>query len=350
MPFVRQAVLCRHRALPGLGHAAACPAPRRPAERAGELALRKRLTILDAAAVGSNCCGIDVTFALPVPPNGRSPEIWSAAVPGWSAVWSGWSVWSGFGPGRRSARAAETRGCEVSSLAAVRPVTCPYRLPAPASGTWPYADHGAGPRMVRLLAVMVCCWSAVRFACRCGTDDPDEEFVAADEADRRPGGDDRADWPAGPALGHVGSQRRDDAKREQPAGQRGYREPVTRGIEVHHRAGIDQAVDRRRLQPGGGTGLAMRTHDGVGVPVRDIRRDACHGQDGDRGGHADRPVHPPSSRPARIQFPCQGLSRERSPSCLRSPHAAARPGPEPHNRGPESAQHAAERGIYGLVS
>jgi hypothetical protein len=66
---------------------------------------------------------------------------------------------------------------------------------------------------------------------------------------------------------------------------------VPRRVEVHHRTGVDEAVDRGRLQPDGDAGLAVRADDGVGVPVRDVRRDARHGQDGDRGRHSDGPVH-----------------------------------------------------------
>jgi short-subunit dehydrogenase len=45
-------------------------------------------------------------------------------------------------------------------------------------------------------------------------------------------------------------------------------------------------------EPGGDTALTVRADDGVGVPVRNVRRDARHGQDGNRGGQADRPFHP----------------------------------------------------------
>ena len=88
-------------------------------------------------------------------------------------------------------------------------------------------------------------------------------------------------------------------------------------VEVDHRAGVDEAVDRGRLQPGGDAGLAVRADDGVGVPVRDVRRDAGHGQDGDRCGHADRPVHA-WHRGGLAACPSPGRWRRRSSSGPRS--------------------------------
>src|SRR6202035_3205661 len=41
--------------------------------------------------------------------------------------------------------------------------------------------------MVRVPAGVVRCWPAVRSACCCGTDDPDQQLIAAHQADRRPG-------------------------------------------------------------------------------------------------------------------------------------------------------------------
>ena len=55
----------------------------------------------------------------------------------------------------------------------------------------------------------------------------------------------------------------------------------------HHRAGVDEAVDRGGFEPGGDPGLAVGSDDSVGVPVGDIRGDARHGEDGDGGGQAD---------------------------------------------------------------
>ena len=57
-------------------------------------------------------------------------------------------------------------------------------------------------------------------------------WVPANQADRRPSRDDRTNWSVRPALGHVRGQRRDDAEDKQPAGPRGYREPVPRRVEV----------------------------------------------------------------------------------------------------------------------
>ena len=82
----------------------------------------------------------------------------------------------------------------------------------------------AGTAVVRLRAAVVRGWPADRVCRRRGPDDPDQQLVAAYQADRGPGRDDRADWSVGPALGHVRGQRRDDAEREQPAGQGGHRE------------------------------------------------------------------------------------------------------------------------------
>lgn len=84
----------------------------------------------------------------------------------------------------------------------------------------------AGAVMVRLRSALVRSWLAAQVACRCGPDDPDQQLVTAHQADPGPCRDDRADWSVGPALGHVRGERRDDAEREQPAGQGQYREPV----------------------------------------------------------------------------------------------------------------------------
>jgi hypothetical protein len=57
-----------------------------------------------------------------------------------------------------------------------------------------------------------------------------------------------------------------------------------------HRTGVDEAVDRGGLEPGGDPGLAVCPHDSVGVPVGDIRRDARHGEHGHGGGQANSAV------------------------------------------------------------
>jgi hypothetical protein len=189
------------------------------------------------------------------------------------------------------------------------PDRCPARLRA---GWSPGARGPGGSRT----AGVVRCWPAVRSACCCGTDDPDQQLIRPDQADREPGRDDRADWSVGPALGHVRGERGDDAEREQPAGQGGYREPVPGRVEVHHRAGVDEAVDRGRLQPGGDAAFAVRADDGVRVPVRDVRRDACHGQDSNRGGHADGPVHSGHRiRPVSGAMASAVTARPPSPGC-----------------------------------
>jgi hypothetical protein len=56
------------------------------------------------------------------------------------------------------------------------------------------------------------------------------------------------------------------------------------------RTGVDQAVDRGRLQPGGDPGLAVGPDHHVRVSVGDVRRDARHGEHGRRGGQADGAV------------------------------------------------------------
>jgi hypothetical protein len=61
-------------------------------------------------------------------------------------------------------------------------------------------------------------------------------------------------------------------------------------VEHHHRTGVDQAIDRGRLEPGGDPGLAVCPHDRVGMQVRDVRRDARHGEHGRRSGQADGAV------------------------------------------------------------
>jgi hypothetical protein len=57
----------------------------------------------------------------------------------------------------------------------------------------------------------------------------------------------------------------------------GGTEALVRGelARNHHRAGVDEAVDRCGLEPGGDPGLAVCPYDSVGVPVGDIRRDAA---------------------------------------------------------------------------
>jgi len=55
-----------------------------------------------------------------------------------------------------------------------------------------------------------------------------------------------------------------------PAGQGRDREPVPRRVEVHHRAGVDEAVDRGGLQPGGDAGLEPAfVGDASATPVVD---------------------------------------------------------------------------------
>ena len=61
-------------------------------------------------------------------------------------------------------------------------------------------------------------------------------------------------------------------------------------IQDGHRAGVNEAVDRGRLQLGRDPGLAVGPDDRVGVPVGDIRRDARHSEHGRRGGQADGAV------------------------------------------------------------
>jgi hypothetical protein len=61
-------------------------------------------------------------------------------------------------------------------------------------------------------------------------------------------------------------------------------------VQHHHRAGVDEAVDRGGLEPGGDPGLAVCPDDSVGVPVGNIRRDARHGEHGHGGGQADGAV------------------------------------------------------------
>lgn len=53
------------------------------------------------------------------------------------------------------------------------------------------------------------------------------------------------------------------------------------GGKVHHARRVDQAVDRRGLQPGGDAALSVRAYDSVGMPVRHVGRDARHCQDRD---------------------------------------------------------------------
>src|SRR5579875_1424423 len=94
-------------------------------------------------------------------------------------------------------------------------------LPRPSARLLTSGEPRVAARLARLRADAVRVWYANRFASCCGTDDPDQEFMAAHQAGGRPGRDHCADRPMGPALGHVGRERGDDAEREQPAGREG---------------------------------------------------------------------------------------------------------------------------------
>jgi hypothetical protein len=114
--------------------------------------------------------------------------------------------------------------------------------------------------------------------------------MAVAKTDRQPGRDHRPDGSVGPVLGHVRREGRRDPQAEQPAGQGRDRDPVPGRVQHHHRAGVHQAVDRGRLQPGGDPALAVRPDDRIRVPVRDICCDPRHSEHGRRRGQADGAV------------------------------------------------------------
>ena len=128
------------------------------------------------------------------------------------------------------------------------------------------------------------------FYCPGRADEPDQEFVAAHQANCRPGRDHRPDGTVGPALGHVRRESRRDPQAEQPAGQAGYPDPVPCRVQHHHRTGVNETVDGGRLQPGGDPALSVCPDDRVRVPVGDICRDGRHGEHGRRRGQADGAV------------------------------------------------------------
>ena len=185
--------------------------------------------------------------------------------------------------GNRELGVVSGGGCEADDL----PVPVHWSGIGRRSGRGPRA----GPGLVRHRAVVVRRWYVVRSAGCCGPDDPREQLIRPDEADRGPGRDDRADEAVGPALGHVHGERGEDAEREHPAGQPGDREAVPRRVQDDHAGRVHQAVDRGGFELGGHAGLAVLADDGVGVPVGDVRRDARHGEHDGRRGDADRAVH-----------------------------------------------------------
>jgi len=73
-------------------------------------------------------------------------------------------------------------------------------------------------------------------------------LVTPDEAGGGPGCDGGADWPMGPAVGHVRRQSGHDAQGQQPAGQVWHGQPMPGRVQNHHRGGVHQPVDSGRFQ------------------------------------------------------------------------------------------------------
>ena len=227
-------------------------------------------------------------FAGPGEPPGRSarsrwPGPFQAGPPAWSVrfAWSGPS-----GPGSRTRATMRAKGSGPCMPSDAGPAPCPGTATGPASRT----RGAAGCRLVRLRYALVRFRCVVRSACCCGPDHPGEQLVRSHEGDCGPRRDDRADQPVGPALGHVNGERGGDAEREHPAGQARYRQAVPCGVQDDHAGRVHQAVDRGGLQKGSDPSLPVLADHGVGVPVRDIRRDARHGEHDRRRGYANRAV------------------------------------------------------------
>jgi hypothetical protein len=98
-------------------------------------------------------------------------------------------------------------------------------------------------------------------------DDHHEQFVQADQRDRRPRSYRRTDQAMAQTVCHVGRECRRNAQAEQPPRQH------------HHRAGIDQSVHCERDQAGCSADLTVRPDKVVGVLVR---RHRGHRSDADR--------------------------------------------------------------------
>ena len=75
-----------------------------------------------------------------------------------------------------------------------------------------------------------------------------------------------------------------------PLGQGWYGLPLTARVEDDHRGGPDEAVYRKRDQPGRQAGLAVHAYQLVRVPVADHGGDSGHDDHGQGGCDADEPV------------------------------------------------------------
>jgi hypothetical protein len=200
-------LLCRYRSVPGFGDAVACPAARGLAEHVRQLALRKRPARLEAGPVGGHRSSVGLALiAGGISAPGVGTDLVRVLV---RMVWRRALAWSALLVRSWSA------GRDLRTTPGCRHEADP-RHPVIRRGFGRAGARAPVAWMVRGPACVVRCWSAVQAALRCGTDDPHQQLIAAHEADRGPGRDDRADWSAGPALGHVRGERRDDAEREQP--------------------------------------------------------------------------------------------------------------------------------------
>ncbi len=125
-----------------------------------------------------------------------------------------------------------------------------------------------------------------------------EQFVGAQQRQRRPAGDDPG-GQVGFGVQHVGGEGGEGAHGQQEVGQPGAA-PAGPPVRQHrHGRGQHQAVHAERDDRGGRGVLAVVQRDAPHVPVGDegrYRGDGDHGRD---RGRADRAVRPPR--------PCVGI-------------------------------------------
>src|ERR1017187_6387543 len=200
----------RHRRLEGLagfGHAVAGPAAGGLAEHLGELALGKWPAGLDTGAVGGHRGRVDVILAVLESARGGS--------------------WRG--PGRSHLARSPVRMARfilVWFADPVRPllvahdrafatvlggsIAGPVSVGCQAIRGWHRQEPQRGGWVVRRPTAPVRRRLAGRGVGRCSSDNPQDQLERADQAHRWPGGHDRADWPVGPAVGHVRREGGDD--------------------------------------------------------------------------------------------------------------------------------------------
>ena len=106
-----------------------------------------------------------------------------------------------------------------------------------------------------------------------GPDEPEQEFVAADQAGGRPGRHHGATGPWDQPWAHSlpASPR---CRGQQPPSQGLCGELAPRRVQDHNRRRLHQAINRGRLHPRRHPTLPVRADDLMGVPVGHVRRGA----------------------------------------------------------------------------